>query len=88
MGAFRTSLVFSGREKLALEYAEEMTKTPVAVPDELFACLGRQFSEDQIVELTPSIAFENYRARLAHALDIACRGLYVCAGSPRTVAKG
>jgi alkylhydroperoxidase family enzyme len=75
---FRVSALFSAKEKALLEYAEGMTKTPVAVSDELFARLREHFSEDQLVELTASIAFENYRARFYHALDIGSDGLYVC----------
>ncbi|HEV8383332.1 MAG TPA: carboxymuconolactone decarboxylase family protein [Candidatus Acidoferrales bacterium] len=76
---FRTSELFSPREKAVLEYAEEMTRTPVAVSDELFDRLRQHFSDDQLVELTASIAFENYRARCYHALDIGSDGLFVCA---------
>ena len=67
---FRESKLFSEREKVAIEYAEEMTKTPVEVPNELFERLKKHFDEGQIIELTSSIAFENYRARLNHALGI------------------
>jgi alkylhydroperoxidase family enzyme len=76
---FRTSALFTAKEKALLEYAEEMTKTPVAVSDELFARLRKEFSEDQLLELTAGIAFENFRARFYHALDIGSDGLYVCA---------
>jgi alkylhydroperoxidase family enzyme len=76
---FRTSALFSAKEKALLEYAEEMTRTPVTVSDALFARLREEFNENQLVELTASIAFENYRARFYHALDIGSDGLYVCA---------
>ena len=76
---FRTSVLFSPMEKAVLEYAEEMTRTPLVVSDELFARLREHFNDDQLVELTSSIAFENYRARCYHALDIGSDGLYVCA---------
>jgi alkylhydroperoxidase family enzyme len=76
---FRASLLFNAKEKSVLEYAEEMTRTPVAVSDELFARLRDNFNDDQLVELTASIAFENFRARFYHALDIGSDGLFVCA---------
>lgn len=63
------------REKLVIAYAEEMSKTPVRVSDELFAGLKQYFNDDQIVELTASIAFENYRARFAHALHLQSENL-------------
>jgi AhpD family alkylhydroperoxidase len=70
LATYRTSDAFSEVEKLVIAYAEEMTKTPVAVPDELFASLRRWFDDAQIVELTAEIAWENYRARFNDALDL------------------
>ena len=65
---------FDDREKLVLAYADEMTNTPVEVPDDLFARLRASFSEPEIVELTAGLAWENYRARFAHALGIESGG--------------
>ena len=79
---FRSTMLFSDEENTALEYAEEMTRTPVEVSDDLFAKLRQHFSENQIVELTASIAYENFRARFDHALGIGSDGLYVCAWPP------
>jgi alkylhydroperoxidase family enzyme len=67
---FRKSAHFTAAEQAALAYAEEMTKTPVDVPDMLFAEVRRHFTEDAIVELSAMIALENFRARINHALDI------------------
>ena len=79
---FRSSSLFTEEEKAALEYSEEMSKTPVEVSDELFARVKQHFNDNQIVELTASIAFENYRARFDHALGIGSDQLYVCAWKP------
>ncbi len=57
-----------------LEYAEAMTRTPVEVPDTLFSALLQHFNEAQLVELTASIAWENYRARFDHAFGIESQG--------------
>lgn len=67
---FEGSPAFSELERLVLRYAVEMTRTPVAVPDDLFASLRRHFSDKQMVELSAVIAWENYRARFNHALEI------------------
>ncbi|MFZ1050399.1 MAG: hypothetical protein WBP65_18835 [Candidatus Sulfotelmatobacter sp.] len=67
---YRTSQNFSGVEKLILEYTDGMTSTPVEVSDALFARLREKFNEAQLVELTSSIAWENYRARFDHAFGI------------------
>src|SRR5688572_31594927 len=53
----------SERERIALEYADRVSATPVDVPDEFFANLTRLFSEREIVELTAHIAHENYNAK-------------------------
>lgn len=67
---FRNSELFSEREKVAIEYAEEMTNAPVEVSNDLFERLKKHFDDEQIIELTSAVAFENYRARLNHALGI------------------
>ena len=72
--SYEGSGAYSPLEKLAIEYAVEMTKTPVEVPDALFAALRQQLDEPQLVELTAAIAWENYRARFDHALQIESQG--------------
>ncbi len=57
-----------------LIYADELTRTPVEVPDELFARLRAHFSEAQLVELTSAIAWENFRARFNHAFGAESEG--------------
>src|SRR5262245_8836391 len=71
---FETSPAFSELEKLVLRYATLMTETPVDVPDELFSELRQHFNAQQMVELTSAIAWENYRGRFNHALDIEAEG--------------
>src|SRR4030095_12745973 len=57
----RTS--FNDTERLVIELADAMTDTPANVSDDLYACLRKQFSEEQLMQLGAQIAFENYRAR-------------------------
>jgi 4-carboxymuconolactone decarboxylase len=71
---WRESAVFSPLDKLVLEYAEALTRTPVEVSDELFARLREHFTERQLVELTAAITFENHRARMNHAFGIGAHG--------------
>jgi len=40
----------------------------------LFAKLGEQFSDAQLVELTATLAWENYRARFDHAFGVEAEG--------------
>jgi alkylhydroperoxidase family enzyme len=72
--AFQSSAEFSPLEKLVLEFATQMTQTPVEVGDDLFAALRQHFNEAQLVELTSTIAWENYRARFDHAMGVESAG--------------
>ncbi len=72
--AYETSAAFSSLEKLVIDYAVAMTKTPVEVPEALFSALQRHFNNAQLVELTAAIAWENYRARFDHAFAIEAQG--------------
>ncbi len=71
---YNESAAFSALERVVIDYAVQMTKTPVQVPDTLFAALREHFDAAQIVELTAAIAWENYRARFDHALEIGAQG--------------
>ena len=68
--SFRDSDAFDEDERLVLEYAEGITRTPVEVSDELFERLRSRFDEEQILELTWAAAIENLRARFNWALGI------------------
>jgi AhpD family alkylhydroperoxidase len=71
---FRESDAFDEDEKLVLEYAEGISRTPVDVPDELFERLRERFDEGEIVELTWAASIENFRARFNWALGIDSQG--------------
>ena len=62
--------VLTPRERLALEYADGVSATPVDVPDALFARLQAEFSEREIVELTAQIAQENGNAKTSRPLRV------------------
>jgi len=67
---YRESDAFSPFEKLVLDYATAMTRTPADVDDDLFTRLREHFDDAQLVELTNVIAVENMRGRFNHALDL------------------
>ena len=73
---YATSALFDAIERLALEYADAMTITGNDVGDDLFARLQAQFNEDEIVELTEIIAWENASAKFNRALRIGSMGLF------------
>ena len=71
---YRESAAFDATEKAVLDYAAAMTATPVDVPEVLFTDLRARFDAEQMVELTASVAWENYRARFDHAFGIEAQG--------------
>ena len=73
---YATSLLFTLAERTALEYADGMTLTERGVDDELFARLRTHFNDDQIVELTEIIAWENASARFNRALRVPSQQLW------------
>ena len=71
---YRSSDRFTELEKLVLDYATGISRSPVDVPDELFDRLRAQLDEAQLVELTSIIALENYRSRFNWAFGIEGQG--------------
>lgn len=79
---YRTSPRFGDLDKLVLDYAVGMCRTPVDVPDELVARLREHLDDGQIVELTHVVAIENMRGRFNLALGVGAAGFsegMVCA---------
>jgi 4-carboxymuconolactone decarboxylase len=56
---YRHSELFTEREKLALDYAVAVMRTPVEVTDTLFAQLKHHFTDNQLVELTALLTLVN-----------------------------
>ncbi len=73
---YKTSSLFNDREKVALEYADHITITELDVSEELFAQVQRHFSDDEIVELTATIAWENCSSKFNRALRIDSQQLW------------
>ena len=75
---YQTSPLFDDRERLALEYADRITITDLDVSQEFFRQLQQQFSDDQIVELTATIAWENCSSKFNRALRVDSQQLWKC----------
>ena len=67
---------FTSKERLVIELADAMADTPSNIIDELYARLRNEFSEEQLLELSAQIAFENFRARLNRVFDVESDELY------------
>jgi AhpD family alkylhydroperoxidase len=79
---YKNASCFSDLDKLILEYATAMSRTPVEVSDELFDALRGHFTNAQLVALTHIVNLGNMRARFNLALGIDSSGFsdgVVCA---------
>jgi AhpD family alkylhydroperoxidase len=79
---YRNAACLSDVDKLILEYATAMSRTPVEVTDRLFDALRAHFDTPQLVGLTHVINLGNLRARFNIALGIGSSGFsgnQVCA---------
>lgn len=68
------SSLFDDRERLALEFAEAVTKSDQTVSDQLMTRLKQQFDDDSLVELTGLISFQNMSSKFNSALSIPAQG--------------
>jgi alkylhydroperoxidase family enzyme len=73
---YASSPLYDETERLALEYADTITITGRDVSDELFARLKARFSEDEIVELTAIISWENSSSKFNRALRVPSQQLW------------
>jgi alkylhydroperoxidase family enzyme len=80
---YRTSPLFSERERAALDYVDEATRNK-RVSDATFEALRRHFNDREIVEITWLNALENYYNLINLPLGIGSDGL--CAIAQRRAA--
>ncbi|MDR3656231.1 MAG: carboxymuconolactone decarboxylase family protein [Mycobacterium sp.] len=71
---YRNASCFSDVDKLILEYATAVSRTPVEVSDRLFNALRAHFDTAQLVGLTHVVTLGNLRARFNVALGIGSSG--------------
>jgi alkylhydroperoxidase family enzyme len=77
---WRSSALFSARERAALAYVEEATRAK-RVSDASFAELAKHFDEREIAELTLANAIENFYNLLNLPLEVESDGLEALAAS-------
>jgi AhpD family alkylhydroperoxidase len=71
---YRNAACFSEVDRLILEYATAVSRTPVEVSDELFEALRKHFDTPALVGLTHVITLGNLRGRFNVALGIGSSG--------------
>ena len=73
---YAASPLYTEAERRALAYDDEMTITGRDVSDELFARLREFYNDDEIVELTAIIAWENSSSKFNRALRVPSQKLW------------
>lgn len=73
---YATSPLYNEVERVTLEYADSMTITGREVSDEFFERLRQFYNDDELVELTEIIAWENASSKFNRALRIPSQKLW------------
>jgi alkylhydroperoxidase family enzyme len=81
LATWHESALFDGRERMALEYAEAVTRSDKRVDDDLMSRLKRHFADDAVIEMTALIAFQNLSSKFNAALGVPPQGF--CVAAPR-----
>jgi AhpD family alkylhydroperoxidase len=84
---WRESTVFTPLERRVMEYAEAMSRTPVAVTDEMSAALLSDLGPAALVELTARIGMMNMTARGNVAMGIRSAEFSASCGLPPLAAR-
>jgi AhpD family alkylhydroperoxidase len=74
LATWRESRHFDEADRLVLELAEAMSRTPEEVGDDLVARLRTLLGDAGTVELLSFVAWENFRARLNAAMGFGAQG--------------
>lgn len=77
LGDWRNSELFDPTERIALEYAEAVTKPGSGSDEVLMARIKEHFDDDTLVELTGLIAFQNISSKFNSALDVPPQGFCI-----------
>ena len=73
---WEASPLFDETERLALAYADAMSFTDRDVDEDLFARLRALFTDDELVELTATIAWENASSTFNRAFRVPSQRLW------------
>ena len=74
LDCWRESSLFEARERVALEYAEAITRSDREVDKDLIGRVKEHFDGDHLLELTALVAFQNMSSKFNAALNVAPQG--------------
>lgn len=81
---YEKNSIFTEKERVALNYAEAMTRTDRGVNNDTFRRLSEYFNDDEIIELTALIGYQNLASKFNAALDIPSQGFCISPLSSKT----
>ena len=73
---YASSELYTDSERVALEFADNITITGRDVSDELFSRLREFYDDDALIELTAAIAWENASSKFNRALRVPSQQLW------------
>jgi AhpD family alkylhydroperoxidase len=71
---WRASALFGQRERVALDFAEAITRSDREVDDQMMAAVRQHFDDDAIIELCALIAFQNMSSKFNSAFAVPPQG--------------
>ncbi|MCW8885490.1 MAG: carboxymuconolactone decarboxylase family protein, partial [Motiliproteus sp.] len=74
LASWRQSELFDGLERAVLEYTEAMTYSDREVTPAIVEELKKFYGDDEVVELTGLVAFQNLSSKFNSALDVPAQG--------------
>ncbi len=72
--AYQGSPHFSARERIALQFSEQITRSDLEVSAECLQEVREHFTEGEIVELTFIVGFQTFASKFAKAWRLAPQG--------------
>jgi alkylhydroperoxidase family enzyme len=72
--AFETSPAYSDRERAALRFSAQITRSDLEVTDDCLARVHEHFSEPEIVELTFIVGYQTFASKFAKAWRLTPQG--------------
>jgi alkylhydroperoxidase family enzyme len=71
---YRNSPHFSERERVALEFCEQVTRDDLEVTDACFARLREHFTEAEVLEVVFAVGYQIFASKFAKAFALAPQG--------------
>lgn len=71
---YRSSPAFTERERVALEFCEQVTRDGLDVSDACFARLREHFSEAEVLEIVFVVGYQIFASTFAKAFRLAPQG--------------